>query len=169
MVKNFAVLNIFCIGYLKRPTSKKNKSNINVDIWHHAVGLSCKNPPRHLCQLKAPLGVSIKGISRDFNWLKCLGGFLHLKTTVGCQISTLIFDFFYGCGVSINIPWKIYPKWSRTLPSLIYFSWDIYRDTPSIKKISNIKVDIWHPTVGLRCRIPPRHLSQLKARAIPLT
>jgi hypothetical protein len=26
------------------------------------------------------------------------------------------------------------PKWSRTLPSLIYFSWDIYRDLPSIKK-----------------------------------
>jgi hypothetical protein len=26
------------------------------------------------------------------------------------------------------------PKWSRTLPSLIYFSWDINRDHPSIKK-----------------------------------
>jgi hypothetical protein len=26
------------------------------------------------------------------------------------------------------------PKWSRTLPSLIYFSWDIYRDPPSIKQ-----------------------------------
>jgi hypothetical protein len=26
------------------------------------------------------------------------------------------------------------PKWSGTLPSLIYFSWDIYRDPPSIKK-----------------------------------
>jgi hypothetical protein len=26
------------------------------------------------------------------------------------------------------------PKWSRTLPSLIYFSWDIYRDTPLHKK-----------------------------------
>jgi hypothetical protein len=25
-------------------------------------------------------------------------------------------------------------KWSRTLPSLIYVSWDIYRDPPSIKK-----------------------------------
>jgi hypothetical protein len=25
-------------------------------------------------------------------------------------------------------------KWSRTLPSLIYFSWDIYRDPLSIKK-----------------------------------
>jgi hypothetical protein len=55
------------------------------------------------------------------------------------------------------------------LPSLIYFSWDIYRKPPSTKQISNIKVDIWHSTVGLRCRNQPRHLSQLKAREIPLT
>jgi hypothetical protein len=34
------------------------------------------------------------------------------------------------------------PKWSRTLPSLIYFSWNIYRDHPLHKKKSNIKVDI---------------------------
>jgi hypothetical protein len=33
----------------------------------------------------------------------------------------------------------------------------------------NIKVDIWHPTVGLRCRNPPMHFSQLKVRTIPLT
>jgi hypothetical protein len=33
------------------------------------------------------------------------------------------------------------PKWSRTLPSLIYFSWDIYRDPPPLKN-SNIKIDI---------------------------
>jgi hypothetical protein len=26
------------------------------------------------------------------------------------------------------------PKWARTLPSLIYFSWDIYRDPPLHKK-----------------------------------
>ena len=32
----------------------------------------------------------------------------------------------------------------------------------------HIKVDIWHPAVGLRCRNPPRHLSQLKPWAIPL-
>jgi hypothetical protein len=25
------------------------------------------------------------------------------------------------------------PKWSRTLPFLIYFSWDIYTDPPYIK------------------------------------
>jgi hypothetical protein len=29
------------------------------------------------------------------------------------------------------------PKWARTLPSLIYFSWDIYRDLPSKKKKKN--------------------------------
>jgi hypothetical protein len=33
------------------------------------------------------------------------------------------------------------PKWARTLPSLIYCSWDIYRD-PSTKEYSNINVDI---------------------------
>ena len=30
-----------------------------------------------------PIGVSIKGISRVFNWLKCLGGIMHLKPTAG--------------------------------------------------------------------------------------
>jgi hypothetical protein len=33
-------------------------------------------------------------------------------------------------------------KWARTLPSLIYFAWDIYRDPPLHKKKSNINVDI---------------------------
>jgi hypothetical protein len=61
------------------------------------------------------------------------------------------------------------PKWSRILPSLKYFSWDINRHPPSIFFFSNIKVDIWRPAVGLRCRNPPRHLSQLKARTVSLT
>jgi hypothetical protein len=60
------------------------------------------------------------------------------------------------------------PKWSRTLPSLIYFSWDIHRDPHPPLKRSNIKVDMLHPTVGLRCKNPPSQLSQLKARKIPL-
>jgi hypothetical protein len=45
---------------------------------------------------------------------------------------------------SVKGPGNIFagtPKWARTLPSLIYFSWDIYRDPPSIKK-SNINIDI---------------------------
>jgi hypothetical protein len=53
MVKKFAVLNIFFMGYLKSPPSIKKKSNINVDIRHSAVGLRCRNPPRHLGHLKA--------------------------------------------------------------------------------------------------------------------
>jgi hypothetical protein len=34
---------------------------------------------------------------------------------------------------------NVNPKWARTLPSLIYFSENIYRD-PASKKKSNIKV-----------------------------
>jgi hypothetical protein len=35
------------------------------------------------------------------------------------------------------------PKWARTLPSLAYFSWDIYRDTPTQNnfKISKLIFD----------------------------
>jgi hypothetical protein len=50
------------------------------------------------------------------------------------------------------------------LPFFGNFSWDIYR----IPQNPNIKVDMWHPDVGLRCRIPHSYLSQLKTRAIPL-
>jgi hypothetical protein len=59
------------------------------------------------------------------------------------------------CGIEVQKPtqalklvkdpgntFDLNPKWSRTLPSLIYFSRDIYRDPHSIKRKSNIKVDI---------------------------
>jgi hypothetical protein len=92
-------------GLYKYPMLHKSKSNIKVDIWSPATGLRCRNPLRHFSLLKTraipltrPLGVYVKGIIRAFNWPKCLGGFLHLKPTTGCQISTLIFDFFYGGG-----------------------------------------------------------------------
>jgi hypothetical protein len=100
-------------------------------------------------QSSCPLGVSIKGITRVFNWRKCLGEIMHLKPT--------------DSGNTFNVN----PKLARSLPSLIYFSWDIYRD-PLHNCFSNIKVDISHPAVGLRCIISPRHLRQLKTRVIPL-
>ena len=50
------------------------------------------------------------------NWLKCLGGFLHLKPTVGCQISTLIFEIYFMEGVSMNIPRKIYYRRQSSCP-----------------------------------------------------
>jgi hypothetical protein len=56
-------------------------------------------------------------------------------------------------------------RWARTLPFLIYFLWDIYRDPPN-NLFSSIKIDISYLAVGLRCIIPPRYWSQLKTRAV---
>ena len=63
-------------------------------LWYLDLGVPLNNSWTNFegRQSSCPLGVSIKGIGRAFNWLKCLGGFLHLKPTVGCQISTLIFE-----------------------------------------------------------------------------
>ena len=64
----------------------------------------------------------VKGIARVFNWLKCLGGIMHLKPTAGCQISILIFKKNLWRGVfinfSINIPWKIYQGRQSSCPLL---------------------------------------------------
>jgi hypothetical protein len=56
------------------------------------------------------------------------------------------------CGLEVRKPTQVFtsvkdlgnifdlnPKWTRTLPALIYFSWDINRDHPSIKKKINYK------------------------------
>jgi hypothetical protein len=59
------------------------------------------------------------------------------------------------CGQELCRPWYIFHGISIQIPSTIFFS--------------NIKVDIWHPAVGLRCIIPPRHSSQFKALVIHLT
>jgi hypothetical protein len=53
------------------------------------------------------------------------------------QKPTQALKFVKGLGNTIDLS----SKWLRTLPFLIYFSWDIYRD-PLHKKKSNIKVDI---------------------------
>ena len=59
-------------------------------------------------QSSCPLGVSIMDISRVFNWFKYLDGFLYLKPTAGCQISTLVFGFFFfWWGECMYIPWRI--------------------------------------------------------------
>ena len=60
----------------------------------------------------------VKGIARIFNWVKCLGGIIHLKPTAECQISILIFENNLWRGVSINIPWKIYQGRQSSCPPL---------------------------------------------------
>jgi hypothetical protein len=58
---------------------------------------------------------------------------------------------------------ELNPKWERTLLSFDNF-YGIFIALPQNR---NIKVDISHPAAGLRCRIPYRHLCQLKALIIP--
>jgi hypothetical protein len=105
---------------------------------------------------------------RAFNWLKCMSGYLHLKPTVGCQISTLIFEFCFVEGGLYEYPWKINLGRQSSFPLEVSikgiggaFNWLKFLGA-SKKKNSNIKVNIWHPAVGLRCRNPLRHFSQLK-------
>ena len=72
---------------------------LNSFFWR-GVGVSMHIPWK-ICRRTAKF-LPIFGIDQryfPFNWLKCLGGFLHLKPTAGCQISTLIFDFFMWRGL----------------------------------------------------------------------
>ena len=63
-------------------------------------------------------------------------------------------------GQGNTFDWNL--KWSRTLPSLIYFSWDIYRDPTFIFFFSNI--DIWYltPSCGLEVQKPTQALKSVK-------
>jgi hypothetical protein len=70
-------------------------STIKFDIWKQIKEGGLYEYPKKIYQWRqrsCPLGILIKGIVRAFNWFKCLGGFLHVKPTAGCQISTLIFE-----------------------------------------------------------------------------
>jgi len=60
------------------------------------VGFFCENHVKLDGKVLSHLGFKSKVIARAFNWLRCLGGIMHLKPTAGCQISTLIFGFFWS-------------------------------------------------------------------------
>ena len=57
----------------------------------------------------------IKGITRVLNWLKCLDVIMHIKPTVGCQISILIFEKKTLEWGSLLISHKIYIKYGTVL------------------------------------------------------
>ena len=69
---------------------------------------------------------------------------------------------------SVNGPANTFdrsPKWVRTLPSLIYFSRDIYRDPPLLHKtIFNYQCWYLTPYCGFEVQNPPMHFNQLKVR-----
>jgi hypothetical protein len=147
-------------------------------------GLEVQKPTQALQSVKGPRNT----FDINHKWSRTLSSLIYFSWDINrapLPIKKVKYQCWYlthCCGLEVQKPtqalksvkgpgntfdWNT--KWSRTLPSLIYLSWDIYRDHPSLIFFSNIKVDIWHPIVGLRCRNPLSHLSQLKARAIPLT
>jgi hypothetical protein len=71
---------------------------------------------------------------------------MHLKPTAGFKISTLMFENALKSVKHLGNTVNLIPKWARTLLSLIYFSWDIYRDLLHIfqvhSRVSNINFDI---------------------------
>jgi hypothetical protein len=102
------------------PQAHSRVSNINIDIWiFFCAGGLYKYPMKNILRTAKFLltWVSVKGIVWAFTWLRCLGGCLHLKPTVGCQISTLIFDFFCGGG-SLWISYEKYIKDGKVLAHL---------------------------------------------------
>jgi hypothetical protein len=66
-------------------------------LWFLDLEDPINNPWKHIKKRNSsfPLRIKVKGIAKAFNWLKCLGGFLHIRLTAGCQISTLIFEFCF--------------------------------------------------------------------------
>ena len=127
---------------------------------------------------------SVKGQGNTFDWnpkwARTLPSLIYFY---GIFIETPLHNFFFKyqswyltsyCGLEVEKPTQalksvkgsgntidINTKWSRTLPSLIYCSWAIYRDHPSIKKI---KYQCWYltPCCGLEVQKPTQALLSVK-------
>ena len=70
------------------PQAHSRVSNINSDIWKKIVeGGLYKYPLKNISRTAKflPTFRQVKGITRVFNSLKCLGGIMHLTTTAGFQ------------------------------------------------------------------------------------
>ena len=87
-----------------------------LDLGGHPINNPCKIYQGR--QSSCPLWSSVKGIARVFNWLKCLGGIMHLKPTTGCQISTLIFENKLWRGVLYEYPMKNISRTQSSCPPL---------------------------------------------------
>jgi hypothetical protein len=136
------------ILFLETPLHKRK---FKYQSWYLTpyCGLEVQKPNQGLQSVKSPDNTFT-------HWNACVGSAPQTHS----RVSNINFDiwFFFGGG-SLLISYEKYIKDGKFLVHLGF---------QSTKENSNIKVDIWHPTVGLRCRNPTRDFSQLKARTIPL-
>jgi hypothetical protein len=118
------------------PQAHNRVSNINFDIWKQIVERGLYEYP-------------MKNISRTAK-------FLPIFSKVKGIARVFNWHKFLGgimhlkSGQDLCRPWYIFNV--------------KFIETPLYNLFSNIKVDIWHPAVGLRFIIPPRNLSQLNTR-----
>ena len=78
------------------------QQSVEYQLWYliFLVGGVYEYPMKNILRTQSswPLGVSIKGIVRVFNWLKCLGGFLQ-KPQAHSRLSNINFDIWiFSCG-----------------------------------------------------------------------
>ena len=109
-----------CLGGIMHLTSTAGFQNINFDIWKEIVEGGLYNYPIKKTSRTAkflPTFGHGKGIARVFNWLKCVGGIMHIKPTVGCQISILIFEKKLWRGGLYKYPMKNISRTAKFLPS----------------------------------------------------
>jgi hypothetical protein len=99
------------------PQAHSRVSNINFEFGFGGGAIQIPWIITEGRQSSLPLGVYVKGIARDCNWLKCLGGIMHLKPTAECQISTLIFGFR---GRPYRYPMKFTEERQSSLPLAVY-------------------------------------------------
>ena len=102
------------------------KSTAGCQISSFIFGFSGEpyNYPLKNCRGTAkffPTWVYVKGIARTFNWIKCLGGFLHLKLKQGVKYQLWYLIFFYG-GLSLWISHETYIKDGKVLGNLEFKS-----------------------------------------------
>ena len=101
-------------------TPRAGFQNFNFDIWKQIVeGGLYKYPMKNISRTaKVFLAFEqVNGIARVFNWLKCLGGIMHLKPTAGCQISILIFEKILWRGGFYKYSMKNISRTAKFLPT----------------------------------------------------
>jgi hypothetical protein len=105
----------------------------------------------HCCGLEVQKPTQAEKYAKDgkvlvhsgFNSMVLSGPLTDLSAWVGfCTSSPQQGVKYQLCVKGPDNTFDLSPKWARTLPYLISFSWDIYRDPPSTIVFSNIKVDI---------------------------
>jgi hypothetical protein len=137
------------MGYLKRPPS--TIVFFKYQCWYltPCCVLEVQKPTQAL--------KSVKGRQNIFDWnpkwSRTLPSLIHFSWNIyrdphlNCFFKYQSWHLTPYCGLQVQKPtqalksvkspgntFDINPKWSRTLPFLIYFSWDIYRDTPLHKQ-----------------------------------